>query len=217
VLLAAAVGAASDSGAQTSDGGTGGQGTASAPAPDVDPVFAAVAGAPAPPAAPVTAVPAAPVPAGEPPVAAQLGRQLAVLTSAPDGSQTMTLVITPDDLGPVTIQATVTNGTLDLTLHGAHEHGRHALVDALPDLRRDLEGAGVSLNRLEVGADADGGSSPWARAAQQQLADPQHGQGRSGQPAAAPRSWALTGDHPGTGSSARTSDLSTSSGVDVLA
>ena len=104
-----------------------------------------------------------------------------------------------------------------LILRGAHEQGRMALLDALPDLRRDLEGAGVSLNRLEVGPDADGGSSPWARAAQQQLADSQHGQGRSGQPAAAPRSWALTGDNPGTGSTARTSDLSTSSGVDVLA
>jgi flagellar hook-length control protein FliK len=178
-------------------------------------VFAAAA--PTAPAAPVTAVPTTAVPGGEPPVAAQLGRQLAVLTNAPDGSQTMTLVITPDDLGPVTIQATVTNGTLDLTLHGAHEHGRHALADALPDLRRDLEGAGVSVNRLEVGADAGEDSSPWARAAQQQLADSQQRQGRSGQPATVPRSWALTGDHPGAGSTARTSDLSTSSGVDVLA
>ncbi len=221
-LLAGATGTTSDSGAATSDGGTGGQGTgsapaAAAPAPDVDPVFTAAAAGPTAPTAPVTAAPTTAVPGGEPPVAAQLGRQLAVLTNAPDGSQTMTLVITPDDLGPVTIQATVTNGTLDLTLHGAHEHGRHALADALPDLRRDLEGAGVSLNRLEVGADSGEESSPWARTAQQQLADSQQRQGRSGQPPAGERSWALTGDHPGAGSTARTSDLSTSSGVDVLA
>ncbi|WP_138761167.1 flagellar hook-length control protein FliK [Modestobacter altitudinis] len=221
-LLGGTTGTTSDGGAATSDGGTGGQGTGSSPtaaatAPVVDPVFTGTVAAPAAPAAPVTAVPTATVPGDEPPVAAQLGRQLAVLTHAPDGSQTMTLVITPDDLGPVTIRATVTNGTLDLTLHGAHELGRHALADALPDLRRDLEGAGLSLNRLEVGADSGGDSSPWARAAQQQLADSQQGQGRPGQPAAGPRSWALTGDHPGTGSAARTSDLSTSSGVDVLA
>ena len=118
-------------------------------------------------------------PTGDPPVAAQLSRQLAVLTNAPDGSSTMTLVITPDDLGPVSIEATVTGGTLHLTLHGAHEHGRHALADALPDLRRDLEAAGITLNRLEVGADTGGGSSPWARAAQQQLAGSAGGQGHA--------------------------------------
>jgi flagellar hook-length control protein FliK len=165
-----------------------------------------------------TAAAPAPLPAGrDAPVAAQLGRQLAVLTNAPDGSQTMTLVITPDDLGPVSIQATVTQGNLDLTLHGAHEHGRHALLEALPDLRRDLESAGISLNRLEVGADSDAGDTrPWARAVQQQLADSRSGQqGRPGQPAAAPRSWALTGDHPGEGTAARTSDLSAPSGVDI--
>jgi flagellar hook-length control protein FliK len=147
-------------------------------------------------------------------VAAQLGRQLAVLTGAPDGSSTMTLVITPDDLGPVSIQATVTDGTLDLTLRGAHEHGRHALADALPDLRRDLEAAGITLNRLEVGADTGTDGSPWARAAQQQLADSQGGQSRQGQPGS-PRGWAATGDHPGEGTSAPASDLSASRGVDV--
>ena len=127
----------------------------------------------------------------------------------------MTLVITPDDLGPVSIEATVTDGSLHLTLHGAHEHGRHALADALPDLRRDLEAAGITLNRLEVGADTGGGGSPWARAGQQQLAGSPGGQGRPGQPGGNPRGWARTGDHPGEGTPAPISDLSASRGVDV--
>ena len=39
----------------------------------------------------------------------------------------------------------VSKGAVDLTLRGAHEQGRAALLDALPDLRRDLEAAGLSL------------------------------------------------------------------------
>jgi flagellar hook-length control protein FliK len=128
----------------------------------------------------------------------------------------MTLVITPDSLGPVSISATVTGGQLDVTLHGAHEHGRHALAEALPELRRELEAAGVTVQRLEVGADAgtSGGSDPWARAVQQQLADPQGGQQRA--PGDARRGAApITGDPPGEAVAARASDLSASSGVDV--
>jgi flagellar hook-length control protein FliK len=209
-------GSASDSSGAASDGSTTSSPTPPQSATDTGTVFSVPTLAPASATAPAVDG-TAPVAAGDDaPVAAQLGRQLAVLTNAPDGSQTMTLVVTPDDLGPVSIQATVTGGNLDLTLHGAHEHGRHALVEALPDLRRDLEAAGIALNRLEVGADADGDGSPWARAAQQQLADSRSGQqGRPGQPPAGSRSWATTNDHPGEGTSASTSDLSASSGVDV--
>ena len=150
------------------------------------------------------------------PVAAQLGQQLAVLTDAPDGSQTMTLVISPDELGPVSIQATVTDGQLDLTLHGAHEHGRHALAEALPELRRELESVGLSVQRLEVstGSGSGGDADPWARAAQQQLTDAQGGQQR--RPTDTGRGTATaSGDHQGEGITASASDLSTSSGVDV--
>ena len=215
VLLQTSSGGGADTSGTTSDGAGDGAATASAPtagAPD-DTVFALPSTAPTSTTSAVADA-AAPVPAGDDtPVAAQLGRQLAVLTNAPDGAQTMTLIVSPDELGPVSIQATITGGSLDLTLHGAHEHGRHALVEALPDLRRDLESAGLSVNRLEVGADATGGDTdPWARA-QQQLADSQHG--RPGQPAAGARSWARTDDPQGAGTTAPTSDLSASSGVDV--
>ena len=51
---------------------------------------------------------------------------------------------------------TLQQGTVDLTLRGAHEHGRAALLDALPDLRRDLEAAGLTPSRLEVDRDSGG-------------------------------------------------------------
>ena len=62
----------------------------------------------------------------------------------------MTLVLTPDTLGEVQVQVTVTKGAVELALRGAHEHGRAALLEALPDLRRDLEAAGLNPSRLEV-------------------------------------------------------------------
>jgi flagellar hook-length control protein FliK len=146
-------------------------------------------------------------------VAAQLGRQLAVLRNAPDGSQTMTVVITPESLGTVTVAVTVTDGKLDLRLHGAHEAGRHALTEALPELRRDLESAGLTFDRLSVDASSrDGGTSPRT---QQQVLDARTGQqGSSGQPGQQqPRAWG-TPDQRGEGSTPLTSE-SASSGVDV--
>jgi len=73
-----------------------------------------------------------------------------VLRGGPDGTHTMTVVLTPESLGPVEVSVTVSQGTVDLTLRGAHEHGRAALVDALPDLRRDLEAAGLTCSRVDV-------------------------------------------------------------------
>ncbi|MGY1849089.1 MULTISPECIES: flagellar hook-length control protein FliK [unclassified Blastococcus] len=141
---------------------------------------------------------------------------MAVLSGAGDGSHTMTLVLTPENLGPVEVKVTVGQGGLDLTLRGAHELGRAALLDALPELRRDLESAGLSPSRVEV--DADAGGSWLARHAAEQQAQ----QGPGG------RSPASDGTGERFRSGQRTADSgeegpprprmrSTSSGVDVLA
>ncbi|KGH46255.1 hypothetical protein IN07_13035, partial [Modestobacter caceresii] len=208
--------------ADTGSGTTGDEPTATAATTGVAPSAAetdAVSTVPGPTPATATpvAVTGAPVPApAETPVAAQLGRQLAVLQNAPDGSQTMTVVLTPDDLGPVSVQVTVTRGVLEVTLHGAHEAGRQALLDALPDLRRELDGAGLTTGRVEVGADS-GNAGSGARTAQE-LFDARAGQqGRSGQPdqQGGSRRGGQTPDHLGPGSAARAADQSTSAGVDV--
>src|SRR3712207_2044830 len=94
-----------------------------------------------------TAEPAAPP---SPPVAGQVAQQVAVLRSAPDGTHTMTVVLTPETLGPVEVQVTLSQGTVDLALKSATEAGRAALLEALPELRRDLAGAGLTCTSASV-------------------------------------------------------------------
>ncbi len=145
------------------------------------------------PAAPATtsaapATPALAAPAPPPPVATQVAPVVAQLAGGPDGTHTMTLVLTPETLGTVEVRVTVSAGTVDLTLRHASEAGRAALLDALPDLRRDLESAGLSCSKLDV--DRDSGSS-WTsqhQAAEQWAAAREAGTGRG-------RPW-LRGDEP---------------------
>ncbi|WP_222265406.1 flagellar hook-length control protein FliK [Modestobacter marinus] len=206
-----------DTGADDGGGDPAGAAAPEQPAPDADPLAAfGTTSAPAPATATAGTSTAPSSADADQPVATQLGRQLAVLTEAPDGTQTMTLVITPDELGPVSIQATITDGTIDLTLLGAHEHGRQALAEALPDLRRELETAGLSVSRLEVGTDAGRDGDSWQRAGQQQLPDPRGGsQGQPGRAPADGRGWVRDDDQNGAGTPVRTADPSTSRGVDV--
>jgi len=195
-----------------SDSGTGLPAAETAPtAPDAPTTGIAGAAPSTGPAATPSAA-AAPV-ARETPVAAQLAPQLAVLRNAPDGAQTMTVVLTPDALGEVTVQVTITDGTLDLMLRGGSEHGRHALTDALPELRRELESAGLSFSRLAVDPDAprDGGGS---RTAEQLLADLRGNGGQQGQTPHRSRGWTTTDTSPGEGS-APAARPSASSGVDI--
>jgi flagellar hook-length control protein FliK len=148
------------------------------------------------------------------PVGSQVAHQVAVLRGGPDGAQTMTLVLHPESLGPVEVSVTLSKGTVDLMLRGAHDMGRAALLDGLPDLRRDLEAAGLSCSRLEV--DRDTGGSWLARHSAEQQAQ-QQGSGDRGRqdrgdnrsrPWGAPADTAVSGPTP-------TSQRSTSSGVDL--
>jgi flagellar hook-length control protein FliK len=151
------------------------------------------------------------------PVGSQVARQVAVLRGGPDGAHTMTLVLTPDTLGPVEVQVTLLKGSVDLTLRGAHEHGRAALLDALPDLRRDLEAAGLTTSRLEVDRDSGGAwlgrhSAQQQAATQQQgFADRSHQQDRG---ESRSRPWGRPADISSSGPT-RPPNRSTSSGVDV--
>ncbi|TFV58760.1 UNVERIFIED_ORG: flagellar hook-length control protein FliK [Bacillus sp. AZ43] len=153
------------------------------------------------------------------PVGSQVAQQVAVLGRGPDGAHTMTLVLNPENLGPVEVSVTLSKGVVDLTLRGAHELGRAALMDGLPELRRDLEAAGLSPSRVEV--DPDTGGSWLARHAAQQQADQQgfgRGDGRPGhgpggersRPWGAPADTAVSGPTP-------PNRRATSSGVDLMA
>ena len=143
-----------------------------------------------------------------------------MLRGGPDGAHTMTLVLTPDTIGPVEVQVTLQKGTVDLTLRGAHEHGRAALLDALPDLRRDLEAAGLTTSRLEVDRDSGGAwldrhsaqqqAQQQAMAQQQGFGDRGHQQDRA---EGRSRPWVGSADTEGSGPTPPP-NRSTSSGVD---
>lgn len=193
----AAAGAAPGAGASVASPATGSGGSASSDAGDqsrqdptgvpVDTTGSAVA-APLPtvPVAAAAAAATAPPAAAPQPVATQLVQHVAVLADGPDGTRSVTVVLHPDSLGPVQVQVTLSQGSIDLTMRGAHEQGRAALMGALPDLRRDLESAGLSCSNVGVDADTGGSwtaqnGSPQQQAAQQQTAQQWTGQGR-GQP-----------------------------------
>ncbi|TFV78540.1 flagellar hook-length control protein FliK [Blastococcus sp. CT_GayMR19] len=146
------------------------------------------------------------------PVGAQVARQVAVLSGGPDGDHSMTLVLTPDTLGEVQVQVTLSKGSIELALRGAHEHGRAALMDALPELRRELEAAGLNPSRVEVARDT-GGSWLDRQPSPQQGFGERGGQHDRGENRSRP--WGRPADIGGSGPSTNP-NRSTSSGVDVL-
>jgi flagellar hook-length control protein FliK len=147
-------GQAQSTGADTSSQQGSSDGGAAPAATPVVPVGTPAAATPF--LAPVAATDTATGAEAAQPVGTQVARQVAVLRNGPDGSHTMTLILNPESVGPVEVQVTLQKGTVDLTLRGAHEHGRAALLDALPDLHRDLEAAGLTTSRLEVDRDSGG-------------------------------------------------------------
>jgi flagellar hook-length control protein FliK len=89
---------------------------------------------------------AGPTPAQNTSFAGQLARPIFTLAAAGPGSHTMTISITPDTLGPVTVRAHVSPEGIRVELFAPTDLGRDAIRAILPDLRKDLAGAGVGAN-----------------------------------------------------------------------
>lgn len=89
---------------------------------------------------------AAPAPAQNTPFAGQLARPIFTLATAAPGSHTMTISVTPDTLGPVTVRAHVSPDGIRVELFAPTDLGRDAIRAILPDLRKDLAGAGVGAD-----------------------------------------------------------------------
>jgi flagellar hook-length control protein FliK len=89
---------------------------------------------------------AAPAPTASTPVplGAQLARPVFTLAAAGAGEHVMTVHVTPDALGPVTVRAHVGSEGVRVELFAPTDAGRDALRSILPDLRRDLTGAGLT-------------------------------------------------------------------------
>jgi flagellar hook-length control protein FliK len=56
----------------------------------------------------------------------------------------VTITVTPDNLGPVTVRAHITADGMRVQLFAPTDAGRDALRAVLPDLRRDLAGSGIN-------------------------------------------------------------------------
>lgn len=158
--------------------GTGGA-APSAAVPDV-PAAPADAGAVPPAAAriempvaaqPVAAAPGgatesqAPVRAGTAPLPQQLGAPAFALAQAavdaPGGTSTITVTVAPDDLGPITIRASISADGTRLEFFSTTDGGRDALRQALPDLRREASSSGLSASLdLGTGTPDDGRDGP---------------------------------------------------------
>ena len=71
----------------------------------------------------------------------------------------MTINVTPDNLGPVTVRAHISAGDVRLELFAPNDAGRDALRAILPDLKRDLAGTGLNAN-LDLSSGNQPGCSP---------------------------------------------------------
>ncbi|MER2135679.1 MAG: flagellar hook-length control protein FliK [Arthrobacter sp.] len=99
-------------------------------------------------AGPAAAAPA--VPAAPPQLYAQLAKPVFSLLAAGDGEHVMTLKVTPESLGTVTVRAVIGTDGVRLELFAA-DAGREAVRAVLPDLRRELAGSGFNAS-LDLGS-----------------------------------------------------------------
>jgi len=86
--------------------------------------------------------------------------------------------VTPEDLGPVTVRAVVTDGALDVQLSVSTDAARDALRSILPDLRRDLASGGAPAQLQLADGSADRGTAD--RGAADRGADGRPRDGRPG-------------------------------------
>ncbi|WP_159708762.1 flagellar hook-length control protein FliK [Arthrobacter sp. 18067] len=120
--------------------------------------------------APLTVHPAAtpttllPTPAGtalqptlQQPLTPQLAAPLFSLAAAGPGEHVMTLRVTPEDLGPLTVRAHIDGTGMRIELFAPGDAGREAVRHVLPELRRGLEDSGASLSLSSHNSPTDTG------------------------------------------------------------
>lgn len=135
-------------------------------------------------AAPVASAPVTAASAAEPAATAgarpallpQLAAPVIALARSPQGEHSVTLTVSPENLGPVTVRAHIVGSSIRLELHAPSDAGREALRVILADLRRDLSvaapGASVDVSARDTpsGSTADA----QARSDSQGRSDPQN-------------------------------------------
>ncbi|WAH99079.1 flagellar hook-length control protein FliK [Arthrobacter sp. MMS18-M83] len=111
------------------------------------------------------------------------------LAAGEPGRHVMTLRLSPEDLGPLTVRAHIDGAGVRIELFAPGEAGREAVRSILPELRRGLgeSGFGASLDLSEHNAPADAGAGG-SDARDRRPADrPAFPRGSDGEPARFPR------------------------------
>lgn len=142
--------------------------------------------------APATAASAeAPAPAAarpHVPLPHQLGTPAFALAraaaDAPNGTSTITVTVAPDDLGPITIRASVSADGTRIEFFSSTDGGREALRQSMAELRREASSSGLFAS-LDLGSGTPEDRQEPARPGNQRFLRsepepaPLHGTGRS--------------------------------------
>jgi flagellar hook-length control protein FliK len=154
-----------------------------------------------------------------------------------DGEHTLTVRVSPDDLGPVTVKAHISGSSVSIELASGTAAGRDALRALLSDLRRDLAvlvpHSSVAVTTADAGrgdqaSSGSGSSSAWAGLAQSGTgsgsgagAGSGPGSGQSGQPPSGQPSSERSSERNAAAATALDPSLSRSqrdaTGIDVFA
>lgn len=90
----------------------------------------------------------------------QVTSPVIALARYPQGQHSITLTVSPENLGPVTVRAHISGNSIRLELHSPSDAGREALRVILADLRRDLSVAAPGASVDVSSRDTASGSSP---------------------------------------------------------
>ncbi|MGW9156945.1 flagellar hook-length control protein FliK [Microbacterium sp. NPDC055665] len=131
--------------------------SAPASADAAGPTAAVTAPASPPPVAPST--PAAAAALARPVLLPQISAPVVALAQAADGDHSLTLTVSPENLGPVTVRAHISGGAIHIELHAPNDLGREALRAVLADLRRDLAAAAPHASLMLSSSDDGPGSA----------------------------------------------------------
>lgn len=96
------------------------------------------------------------VPQAATPLNEQLALPLLALRTAGAGTHVLTLTVSPDSIGPVTVRAHVSGDTLRIELSAPTAQGTDALKSMLTDLKRDLSQGGATSALSVASSNSDG-------------------------------------------------------------
>jgi hypothetical protein len=146
------------------------------------------------------------MPTAATPLASQLAKPIFSLVGAAAGEHVMTITVSPDNLGPVTVRAHVGADGIRVEMFSPSDAAREALRLILPDLRRDLSGAGQGGSGLAAQLELSSESQPNDSHGTRQRPPPaeqsgtQPSNGEADPPRLPPNPWQIAASSPRTNS-----------------